>query len=132
MTQPSKRLFLLDGTALAYRAHFAMARSGLTDAQGRPTGATFAFLSTLLKLIDTESPDHLAVAFDPPGPTFRHARYEEYKATRQKMPDELVEQLTRMRECVHALGIPILEREGYEADDAIGTMAKRADAQGYE
>ncbi|MBL8901276.1 MAG: DNA polymerase I [Planctomycetes bacterium] len=126
------RLFLLDGTALAYRSHFAMARTGLSDAQGRPTGATFAFLSTILKLVDTEQPDHLAVAFDPPGPTFRHERFADYKATREKMPDELVEQLPRMRECVEALGIPILELPGYEADDAIGTMAKQAESAGYE
>lgn len=120
------RLFLLDGTALAYRSHFAMARSGLTSPDGRPTGATYGFTMTLRKLLSKEKPDLIAVAFDPPGPTFRHKQYKEYKATRQKMPDDLVLQLDDMRDVVRAHGIPIFEVPGFEADDVIGTLCTQA------
>src|SRR5439155_22033962 len=92
------RLFLLDGTALAYRAHFAMQRSGLTTAEGKPIGATYGFTMTLRRIVEVEKPDLVAVAFDPPGLTFRHRRYADYKATRQKMPEELVGQLELLRE----------------------------------
>jgi DNA polymerase-1 len=125
-----RRLFLLDGTALAYRSFHALARSRLTDRQGRPTGAVFGFTSTLFRILRREAPDHLAVAFDPKGPTFRHERYADYKATREKMPDELVEQMPRVREVVRALGFPVLEVPGWEADDVLATVAKRAAAEG--
>jgi DNA polymerase-1 len=124
------RLFLLDGTALAYRAHFAMARSGLTTTDGRPTGATYGFTMTLRRILEKEKPERIAVAFDPPGPTFRHAQFAEYKATRERMPEDLVSQLDDMREVVRAHGIPIFERPGFEADDVIGTLAKQAEARG--
>jgi DNA polymerase-1 len=120
------RIFLLDGTALAYRSHFALARSGLATPDGKPTGATYGFTMTLRKILETEKPDLVAVAFDPPGDTFRHKKYGEYKATRQKMPDELVSQLDYLREVVRAHGIPIFEVPGYEADDVIGTLACQA------
>lgn len=126
------RIFLLDGTALAYRAHFAMARSGLSTPDGRPTGATYGFTMALRRILEQESPELVAVAFDPPGPTFRHESYPEYKATRQKMPEELVAQLDLIREVVRAHGIPIFERPGYEADDVIGTLARAAEARGDE
>ena len=80
------RLFLLDGTALAYRSHFALARSGLTTADGKPTGATYGFTMTLRRILEQEAPDLVAVALDAKGPTFRHERFEDYKATRQKAP----------------------------------------------
>lgn len=124
------RLFLLDGTALAYRAHFALQRSGLTSPDGKPTGATYGFTATLRKILETEKPEKIAVAFDPPGDTFRHEKYAEYKATREKMPDELVPQLDWLREVVRAHGIPIFEVRGYEADDVIGTLARQAAARG--
>ena len=126
------RVFLLDGTALAYRAHFAMFRSGLTNAEGRPTGATYGFTTTLRRILETESPEHIAVAFDPPGPTFRHKEFKEYKATREKMPEDLVGQLDDMREVVRAHGIPIFEVPGYEADDVLGTLTRQAEAAGKE
>ena len=94
------RLFLLDGTALAYRAHFAMARSGLTTPEGLSSGATYGFALTLRKLLEDEKPEQIAVAFDPPGPTFRHKRYAAYKATREKIPDELVVQLDWLRDLI--------------------------------
>jgi DNA polymerase-1 len=126
------RLFLLDGTALAYRSFFALQRSGLTTPEGKPSGATYGFTMTLRKILEEEKPDRIAVAFDPPGPTFRHKMYSEYKATREKMPDELVSQLEPIRECVRAHGVPIFEVKGFEADDVIGTLATQASREGWE
>jgi DNA polymerase-1 len=130
LTAGERRLFILDGTALAYRAFHAMARTGMADRHGRPTGAIFGFTNTLFRILRVESPDHLAVAFDPPGGTFRHELYAEYKATREKMPPELVEQMPRLREVVRALGYPVLEVPGWEADDVLATVARRASAEG--
>jgi len=127
---PPRRLFLLDGTALAYRAFHGMARSRLTDRRGRPTGAVYGFTATLLRLLREERPDHLAVAFDPPGPTFRHALFPDYKATRERMPEELVAQMPVVRDVVRALDFPVLEVPGWEADDVLATVARRAAAEG--
>ncbi len=126
------RLFLLDGTALAYRAHFALARSGLTSMAGKPTGAAYGFTMTLRRILDQEKPDAIAVAMDPKGPTFRHKQYAEYKATREKAPEEMVAQLDDIRNIVRAHGIPIFEVPGFEADDVIGTLTVQAQAAGYE
>ena len=126
------RLFLLDGTALAYRAHFALVRSGLSTPEGLPCGATYGFALTLRRILETEKPDLIAVAFDPPGDTFRHARYADYKATRQKAPPEMVAQLEWMRELVRGHGITLFEVPGYEADDVIGTLAMQAAAAGFD
>jgi DNA polymerase-1 len=127
-----ERLFLLDGTALAFRAHFAMFRSGLTAPDGRPTGATYGFTTTLRRILDEEQPDRIAVAFDPPGPTFRHKQYKEYKATRERAPEDLIAQLDLIRDVVRAHGITIYEAPGWEADDVIGTLAKQAEEAGLE
>ena len=132
MSQPRERLFLLDGTALAYRAHFAFLRARLTDTRGRPTGAVYGFVATLLKLIRDERPDHLGCCFDPPGPTFRHERYEPYKATRERMDDDLAVQLPVLRDVVRAFNIPVLEVPGFEADDVMATLAERAAKQGID
>jgi len=126
------RLFLVDGTALAYRAHFALQRQGFNAPDGTPTGATYGFARALHDILDKEKPDLIAVAFDPPGLTFRHKMYAEYKATRQKMPDELVQQLELLRDVTRALGLPLFEVKGYEADDVIGTLAVQGEAAGYE
>jgi DNA polymerase-1 len=126
------RLFLLDGTALAYRSHFALMRSSLTTPEGTPCGATYGFALTLNKILESEQPDRVAIAFDPPGKTFRHRRYAEYKATREKAPEEMVEQLPWMRELVRALGLPLYEVKGYEADDVIGTLTLQAAEAGWE
>jgi DNA polymerase-1 len=125
------RIFLLDGTALAYRSHFALQSTGLTTPQGKPCGATYGFALTLRKILEQEAPERIAVAFDPPGDTFRHKQYAEYKATRQKIPDELVEQLDWLRELVRAYGIPLFEVPGFEADDVIGTLSRQAEHAGW-
>ncbi len=119
-------LYLIDGSALVYRAHFALSRNPLITSKGENTSAIFGFMQTLLTLIQKEQPEHLAVIFDTPKPTFRHKMYKEYKATREKMPEELVEQLPRLREVLDAANIPVFELEGYEADDVMGTMAIKA------
>ena len=128
----AERLFLLDGTALAYRSFFAFIRNPLFDSKGRNVSAVYGFTATLFRLLETEKPDHLGVAFDPPGPTFRHKRYDQYKATREKMPDEMIESLPPIREVVEAFRIPIFEVPGFEADDVLGTLARRAEEQGIE
>ena len=127
-----ERLFLLDGTALAFRSHFAFARSGLTASDGRPTGATYGFTMVLRKLLDQEQPDHIACCFDTSAPTFRHKQYKAYKATREKAPDDLIAQFDLIRDVVRAHGITIFEKDGFEADDVLGTLAREAEAAGLE
>ena len=126
------RLFLFDGTAVAYRSHFAMMRSGLSAPDGRPTGATYGFTMALRRILREESPDLVAVALDAKGPTFRHERFAEYKAARERAPEEMIEQLQDIRAIVEAHGIRLFEIPGYEADDVIGTLATRAREAGHE
>jgi len=127
------RLYLIDGHALAYRTYFALSRtadaSRWTTKSGEPTAGTYGFTSVLFRLIEQEAPEYLAVSFDT-GRTFRDELYSEYKATRDKMPDDLRLQIERIREVVDSFSIPILEAEGYEADDVLGTVARLAAAQG--
>jgi DNA polymerase-1 len=127
-----KTLYLIDGSALMYRAYFAFIRNRLINSRGEDTSATFGFVNTILKLVRTHLPDYLAVVFDTGRPTFRHELFPAYKATRQKMPDEMRDQIPRIRESVRALGLPLVETEGYEADDVIGTLAKAASGEGFE
>jgi DNA polymerase I len=129
---PRKRFFLLDGTALAYRAHFAFVRNPLINSKGMNTGGVFGFTNTLLKILRDERPEFLACAFDTSKPTFRHKRFEAYKATREKMPDELVAQLPAIRAVVEAFRIPVVEAEGFEADDVMGTLALAAAKEGFD
>ena len=129
MTSP-KRLFLIDGMAQIYRAHFAMIKNPLTTKDGRHTSAIFGFMNSLFKLLRDENPDYIAVVLDCKEPTFRHKLYTEYKATREKMPDELVEQLEPLYEVISHTIIPILKKPGYEADDIIGTLVKKAEQAG--
>ena len=126
-----KTLYLIDGHALAYRAYFALLSSGsrFQSTSGEPTAATFGFINILLSILEKDRPDYLAVAFDT-GKTFRHDRYPEYKATREKMPDELRVQIERIRELVDAFRFPRLEVEGYEADDVLGSVARSAAQKG--
>jgi DNA polymerase I len=127
-----KRLFLIDGSAQMYRAHFAFIRNPLRTSRGEMTSAIYGFLNMLFSLLEKENPSHLAIVFDTKEPTFRHKTYPEYKATRQKMPDELVDQLGRLNQVLVATGIPILARPGWEADDVIGTLAGKAEAEHFE
>jgi DNA polymerase-1 len=126
-----KTLYLIDGHAIAYRAYFALMASGagFRSLSGEPTAATFGFTSILLSLMDKEQPEYLAVAFDT-GKTFRSEKFPDYKATREKMPDELRPQIERIRELVDAFGFPRLELEGYEADDVLGSIARKAAEKG--
>ena len=126
----SDSLFLFDGSALAYRAHFAMSTSSLSNSQGLPTGATYGVATELKRLMDRIRPRYAALVMDTPDPTFRHERFPEYKATRERMPDELVEQLPWIKDSSRVLGIPVLEQPGYEADDIMGTLAKVAEKKG--
>ncbi|MDJ0974590.1 MAG: DNA polymerase I, partial [Planctomycetota bacterium] len=128
----SPRLFLLDGMALAYRAHFAFIRSPLTNSQGVETSAVYGFLMALDRILDQEDPEEIAVVFDPLGPTFRHERYPDYKATREKMPDEMIPQLDWIKRAVEGLGIAFVCIDGYEADDVIGTLAVEGAAAGKD
>lgn len=123
-------LYLLDGHGLAYRAYFALTAGGTRSnafqtSSGEPTAGVYGFTSILLRLLEQESPDYLAVVFDR-GKTFRHNLYEDYKGTRAKMPDDLRNQVERMREIVDAFNIPRLERDNYEADDVLGSVARWA------
>jgi DNA polymerase-1 len=125
----AKRLFLLDGMALAYRAYFSMIRTPLINSSGVNTSAIYGFVNTLNKLIEDEKPDYIAVAFDTDKPTFRHRIYNEYKATREAMPDDLKPQIGKIKEIISAYNIPMIEVNGYEADDVIGTLVKRAEKE---
>jgi DNA polymerase I len=126
-----KRIFLLDGHSLSYRAFFALPTS-LATSSGQVTNAVYGFTSMLIKLLAEERPDRIVVAFDKGRPTERLAQYAEYKAGRTEAPDEFREQMGLIREVLETLGVPIVEVEGHEADDAIATLAVRAREEGME
>ena len=118
-------LFLLDGMALVYRAFYALQQARMSTRDGVPTGAVFGFATSLFRIIEEYRPDYLAVTFDSPEKTFRHERFEAYKANRQAPPDDLVSQLGDIRELIRACGIPLVIMPGFEADDLIGTAARK-------
>ena len=128
----SNRLFLLDGMALAYRAHFAFLSRPIMTAKGVNTSALFGFASYLLDILKQQQPTHLAVAFDTQAPTARHVEFKEYKAQREEMPEDLAFALPNIKRLCAAMNIPVLERDGFEADDIIGTLVRRAEREGYE
>ncbi|MDP2984373.1 MAG: DNA polymerase I [Candidatus Latescibacter sp.] len=132
MNPQRKTLYLFDGTALAYRAYFAFIRNPLINSRGEDTSAAFGFTNTILSLVREKQPDYLAIVFDTGRKTFRHALYPLYKATRQKMPEPMISQVPRIRQAVDALGVQRLEVEGYEADDVIGTLAVKAEKEGFD
>lgn len=127
-----ERLFLLDGMALAYRAYFSFLTRPLITSSGVNTSAIFGFVNTLMMILEDEKPEHIAVVFDTREPTFRHKIYAPYKATREKMPEDLSSQLDKLKETVEAFSVPIIEVPGYEADDVMGTLARRAEQEGIE
>ncbi|MCC5907643.1 MAG: DNA polymerase I [Balneolaceae bacterium] len=124
-----KKLYLLDGMALAYRAHFAFINSRLKNSEGIPTGPILGFANTLVKLLEEEEPTHIAVAWDTHAPTFRHDMDEEYKANRPPQPEELTIGIPLIKEMLEKFGINNIEQDGFEADDIIGTIAFNAQAE---
>ena len=128
----AKRLFLLDGMALVYRAHFAFIARPILTSKGINTSALYGFTQTLLEILTKEQPTHIAVAFDTEAPTPRHTIYPEYKAQRQAMPEDLSAALPHVRRMIEAMNIPVLICDGYEADDIIGTLARRAEREGFQ
>jgi DNA polymerase-1 len=116
--------------ALAYRAYFALIARPLINSKGENTSAVYGFVTALMKILTEERPEFVAVVFDARGPTFRHKRYPEYKATRQKMPEDMAGQMEKLKETVSAFKAPLLEIPGFEADDVIGTIARRAEREG--
>ena len=127
-----KKLFLLDAYALIYRAYFAFIRAPRINSKGLNTSAILGFVNTLEDVLKREQPTHIAVAFDPAGPTFRHEAFEAYKAQREKTPEDIKTAVPIIKDLLKAYNIPIYEVMGYEADDVIGTMAKQAATKGFE
>jgi len=128
---PEKKLFLLDAMALIYRAFYAMNKNVRLNSKGLNTGAIMGFANTLFDVLKNERPTHIGVAFDTPAPTQRHVDFTEYKAQREEAPEDLVASLPYIRELIEAFNIPTLILPGYEADDIIGTFAKKAEEKGF-
>ena len=128
LNENEKRLFLLDAMALIYRAHFALIRSPRFTSSGLCTSAVFGLVNTIFDLLNREQPTHLAAAFDTPEPTHRHLAFEQYKAQREAMPEDLSAQIPYVFQLLEALNIPILKAPGYEADDILGTLARQAES----
>ncbi len=127
-----KKLFLLDAYALIYRAHFAFTKTPRINSKGINTSVPFGFTNTLLEVIQKQKPSHIGVAFDTAAPTFRDEIFEDYKATRQETPEDIRYGLPKVKEIIRGFNIPILELDGYEADDIIGTLARQAEKKGFE
>ncbi|MFZ5970060.1 MAG: DNA polymerase I [Bacteroidota bacterium] len=128
----TKKLFLLDAYALIYRAHFAFTKNPRINSKGMNTSVPFGFTNTLLEVIQKQKPTHIGVAFDTAAKTFRDEIYKEYKATRQETPEDIRTGIPLVKEIIRGFNIPILEKDGYEADDLIGTLALKAAEQGFE
>ncbi len=126
-----KTLYLLDGMALVYRGHFAMIRNPRMTSKGLNTSTLFVFANTLLDILGNTKPSHLAVVFDTPEPTFRDEIYKEYKAQREKMPEDISGALPYIDQMCEAFNVPVIRKPGYEADDVIGTLAKEAEKSGF-
>lgn len=129
---PDKKLFLLDAMALIYRAHFAFIKAPRITSKGLNTSCVFGFANALLEVIQKEKPTHLGVAFDLPGGTFRNTVFPEYKANRQEQPEDITVAIPYVKKLVEAMDIPCLSLQGFEADDVIGTLAKKAAREGFE
>ncbi|MDO9262326.1 MAG: 5'-3' exonuclease H3TH domain-containing protein, partial [Desulfosalsimonadaceae bacterium] len=129
-TNPKKTVYLIDGTAYIHRAYHAI--RSLANSKGFPTNAVFGFARMLIKLMEDKSPEYVAMFFDSRGPTFRHDIYPEYKANRPPMADDMAVQIPYIKELTAGFNIPIFELPGYEADDLIGTVAKRSAAEGFD
>ncbi|MEJ7643266.1 MAG: DNA polymerase I [Chryseolinea sp.] len=132
MTRPDKKLFLLDAYALIYRAHFAFTKTPRINSRGINTSVAFGFTMTLLEVLQKQKPTHIAVAFDTTAKTFRDELFSEYKATRQATPEDVRTGIPIVKEIIRGFNIPILEMDGFEADDIIGTIASQACTKGFE
>jgi len=128
----NKKLFLLDAMALIFRAYYALIRAPRVTSKGKNTNAQFGFTNTLVELINNQKPSHMAVCFDTEAPTDRHVDFTDYKANRQEAPEDLVIAIPDIKKIVRGFNIPIMELDGYEADDVIGTLSKQAAEAGYE
>ena len=128
----TKKLFLIDGMAIVYRAYFGFIRNPRINSKGENVSAVFGFINTLLDIMHTYEPTHLAVAFDTHEPTFRHIEYPEYKATRDATPEGIHTAVPHIKNLLAAFNIPVLEYPGFEADDVIGTLARTAEKQGFD
>lgn len=126
-----KKLFLLDGMALIYRAYFALSKTPRITSYGLNTGAIMGFCNTLLDVLNNQKPSHIAVVFDTAAPTNRHLEFEAYKAQREKMPEDLAASIPYIHRLIEGFNIPIITMDGYEADDIIGTLAKKGEQAGY-
>jgi DNA polymerase-1 len=129
---PKKKFVIIDAMALAYKGYYAFISRPLTTSKGEPTSAVYGFISQLLKIIEDTRPDYLAVAFDSKEKTFRHDRYENYKSSRETMPEDMVPQIQRIKEVIDAFEIPLYILPGFEADDLIGTAVKKAEEMGLQ
>jgi len=132
MSKPDKKLFLLDAYALIYRAHFAFSKNPRINSKGLNTGVMMGFTNALLEVLNKQKPTHIAVGFDTPKPTFRHKRFPDYKAHREATPEDIKKGIPYVRDIISSFNIPIIEKDGFEADDVIGTVAKQAARQGFE
>lgn len=126
-----KKLFLLDAYALIFRAYYAFISNPMTNSRGMPTSTVFGFTLALEEILRKEDPSHIAVVFDPPGPTFRHGMFPAYKANRESTPEDIKIAVPYIKRLIEGFNIPVLEVEGFEADDVIGTIAKSADKEGF-
>ena len=127
-----KKLFLIDGSALAYRSFFAFISNPLINSRGENTSAVFGFLRAVFKIEDEDDPAYMAVVFDTREPTFRHKAYAAYKATREKMPEDMRDQIPKLKNVIKAMNIPLIEAPGFEADDVLATLAIKAEKQGIK
>ena len=127
-----KTLLLIDAYAMIYRAYYAFIRAPRMNSRGENTSAIFGFVVTFEDLLKRLKPSHIAVAFDPAGPTFRHEAFEQYKAQRQETPEDIRWAVPRIKQILQAMNVPVLEVPGYEADDVIGTIAHKAEQEGFE
>ena len=127
-----KRLFLIDGHALIFKMYYAFLRRPMINSKGADMSILFGFTKYILELIEKENPSHLAIAFDPPVKTFRHEMFPEYKGTRAETPQLVIDSLEPLIQLCKALKIPVLMVPGFEADDVIGSMAKKSEKQGYK
>src|SRR5258705_4046504 len=128
----NKKLFLLDAMALIYRAYFAFSNNHRINSKGQNTSAVFGFTTTLLEVLKKQQPTHIAVVFDTEAPTSRHEQFAAYKPNRQEIPEDLASSIPYVVKMCEAFNIPVLSMDGYEADDIIGTLAKKAEQKGFD